>query len=100
MTALLDRLYHTGYIPGVIEVHRTDEFDGWLARLKDRQARARILARIARLSFGNPGDAKSVGGGVSELRIAHGPGHRLYSTRRGERIVDAAGRRRQVHPGP
>jgi len=71
----------------VVEIRRTDEFDKWLARLKDRQARSRILARIARLGVGNPGDVKSVGGGVNELRIAHGPGYRLYFTRQGVKVV-------------
>jgi len=71
----------------VIEIRRTDEFDKWLKRLKDGQARARILARIARLSIGNPGDAKPVGDGISELRIPCGPGYRLYFIRRGERII-------------
>jgi putative component of toxin-antitoxin plasmid stabilization module len=34
----------------------------WLRDLKDTNGRNRILARIDRLRFGNPGDAKSVGG--------------------------------------
>ena len=71
----------------MIEILRTDEFDRWLNRLRDGQARARILARIVRLSFGNPGDVKPVGDGVSELRIPYGPGYRLYYVRRGEQII-------------
>ena len=43
--------------------------------------------RIRRLSLGNPGDTKSVGGGVSELRIDYGPGYRVYFARRGEALI-------------
>jgi putative addiction module killer protein len=62
-------------------------FARWLANLRDGRARARINARIRRLSIGNPGDTKSVGGGVSEMRIDYGPGHRVYFIRRGEALV-------------
>jgi putative addiction module killer protein len=51
------------------------------------QAKARIDARIRRLSLGNPGDVKPVGEGVSEMRIDHGPGCRLYFTRVGTAVV-------------
>ncbi len=51
------------------ELIKTSEFDLWLRSLKDRGARSRILARIDRLSIGNPGDVKPVGSGVSEMRI-------------------------------
>ena len=71
----------------LIEVRQTDVFAKWFARLRHRQARARITARIRRLSLGNLGDVKPVGGGVSELRIDHGPGYRLYLTRHGEAVV-------------
>jgi putative addiction module killer protein len=49
--------------------------------------RARITARIRRLSLGNPGDVKPVGGGVSEMRIDWGPGYRVYFARRGDVVV-------------
>ena len=55
--------------------------------MRDHQARARITARIRRLSLGNPGDVKPVGSGVSEMRIDYGPGHRVYFTRHGDVVV-------------
>ena len=69
------------------DVRQTDVFADWFDGLRDREARARITVRIRRLSLGNPGDVKSVGGGVSELRIDYGPGYRLYFTRKGTAIV-------------
>ena len=71
----------------MIEVRQTERFARWFAGLRDHQARPRIQARIRRLSLGNFGDVKSVGEGVSEMRIDYGPGYRLYFVRRGERLV-------------
>ena len=71
----------------MIQIRETEAYAGWFARLKDREARSRILVRIRRLSLGNPGDVKSVGGGVSELRIDYGPGYRVYFVRRGETVI-------------
>jgi len=71
----------------MIEVRQTDEYSEWFANLRDRQARARINARIRRLSLGNPGDVKPVGEGVSELRIDYGPGYRVYFIQRGREVV-------------
>jgi putative addiction module killer protein len=50
----------------MIEVRQTAEFSGWLHRLKDANAVARIVARIRRMELGNSGDAKSIGKGVVE----------------------------------
>ena len=71
----------------MIEIRQTEVFATWFARLRDRQARARITARIRRLSLGNPGDVRPVGGGVSEMRIDYGPGYRVYFVQRGEVLV-------------
>jgi putative addiction module killer protein len=71
----------------VIEVRQTETFAAWFARLRDREARARITVRIRRLSLGNPGDVKPVGSGVSELRIDYGPGYRVYFVRRADKLV-------------
>lgn len=62
----------------MVEVIKSDVFDKWLRGLKDRAARTRIIVRIDRLANGNPGDVKSVGEGVSEMRIDYGPGYRVY----------------------
>jgi putative addiction module killer protein len=70
-----------------VEVRQTETFRKWFAGLKDGDARARIAIRIRRISIGNFGDVKSVGGKVSELRISHGPGYRVYFTRRGGSLV-------------
>jgi putative addiction module killer protein len=53
----------------VIEIRQTEAFASWFRDLRDRRARARVQVRIDRLSLGNPGDAKPVGEGVSEVRI-------------------------------
>jgi len=55
-----------------------DVIDGWLAELKDVRARAKVAARITRLSAGNFGDCKPLRGGVWELRVDWGPDYRVY----------------------
>jgi putative addiction module killer protein len=71
----------------VLEVFQSATYQKWFRKLRDSQAQARIDARIRRLSMGNAGDAKAVGGGVSELRIDYGPGYRVYFTQRRLRVV-------------
>jgi putative addiction module killer protein len=71
----------------VPEIRKTEVFAQWLDGLRDIHARARIQARIERLAAGNAGDVKSVGAGVSELRIDYGPGYRVYFTKYGRDIV-------------
>jgi len=66
----------------MIALRRTTEFDRWLSRLSDVEARLRILSRLERLAEGNPGDCKPVGEGILEMRIHYGPGYRVYYTRR------------------
>jgi len=58
-----------------------------MRKLRDSEARARIAARVRRLAFGNAGDSKSVGEGVSEMRIHYGPGYRVYFVRRGDTLI-------------
>ena len=71
----------------MIEIRQTAVYARWFERLRDREARFRILARIRRLSLGNPGDSRAVGEGVMELRIDCGPGYRVYWIRRGEALI-------------
>ncbi|BCS57987.1 hypothetical protein ADLECEL_18720 [Adlercreutzia equolifaciens subsp. celatus] len=72
----------------MITVLQTTEFVKWLKRLKDAEARARILVRIRRLSLTeNFGDVKPVGDCVYEMRVEHGPGYRLYYARRDNALV-------------
>jgi putative addiction module killer protein len=71
----------------MLAVYKTEDFARWFEGLRDRQARARIQARIDRLEQGHFGDAQSVGDGVSELRLFHGPGYRIYFTKRSLMIV-------------
>ena len=71
----------------MIEIRKTEIFTKWLEDLKDLRAKARILARIDRMEFGNFGDVSSVGEGISEMRIFYGPGYRVYFVQRGSEVV-------------
>ena len=71
----------------MVEIRQTAVFAKWIRGLADRQARSAIAKRIDRLAFGHAGDARPVGGGVSELRVHLGPGYRVYFTRRGDAII-------------
>lgn len=74
-----------------IKILETDEgrapFEDWYFSLRDSTTRIRIRTRLDRLCLGNFGDAKSVGEGVSELRLQFGAGLRIYFTRVGEIVV-------------
>jgi putative addiction module killer protein len=59
----------------------------WLESLGDKQAQARIAARLERHAVGNFGDCKAVGHGVNELRIVYGPGYRVYHSIIGKTCV-------------
>ena len=67
-------------------IEKTAEFQTWLNGLRDERAQFKINQRLLRLEGGNPGDWKTVGDGVSEMRIDYGPGYRVYYTIRG-RVV-------------
>lgn len=71
----------------MLEIRQTEVYARWIEELGDDRARARIEARIYRLSLGNPGDARPVGQGVSELRVDYGPGYRIYFVAQGRTIV-------------
>jgi putative addiction module killer protein len=71
----------------VTEIRQTQAYAKWFRSLRDHTAKARIDIRIRRLSLGNPGDAKPVGDGISELRIDYGPGYRVYYLRRGNEYI-------------
>jgi len=70
-----------------VKISATDEYRAWSRGLRDLVARARIQARIERLAAGNPGQHRVLKGGVSELKIDHGPGYRVYYTQRGSELV-------------
>lgn len=72
----------------MIEVRQTEPFTKWIGKLRDSRARAKITARIRRIETqGNFGDVAPVGEGVSELRVHHGPGCRVYFVQEGDQVV-------------
>jgi putative addiction module killer protein len=76
-----------------IEVRKSASFDTWFRKLRDRHAKGRVVARLRRLTIGQFGDVRSIGGGIFELRIDYGPGYRVYCVRRelGSVLVLCAG---------
>jgi putative addiction module killer protein len=71
----------------MIEIRKTEDFIVWLDNLFDLTARAKIQARIKRLSEGNPGNIESVGEKVFEMKIDFCPGYRVYNTKHGQKKI-------------
>ena len=64
-----------------------DVFGAWMSGLQYDRTKAKIVARIDRLSLGNFGDCKALGNGLFELRIDWGPGYRVYYALAGRACV-------------
>ena len=71
----------------MFELKQTGTFRKWRVRLKDERVRALVASRLDRLAFGHMGDAAPVGDGISELRIHHGPGYRIYFRKLGKTVI-------------
>ena len=71
----------------MLTVQLTVSFQQWLDALRDMRGRIAIARRLDRVAAGNLGDAKSVGEGVSELRVDVGPGYRVYFVKRGASVI-------------
>ena len=72
----------------MLEIVKSDTYERWFRQMKDRRAQARINARILRVQqSGHFGDVKPARDGVSEMRIDHGPGYRVYFMLRGSVFV-------------
>jgi len=86
--ATLASCIHMDTIDGMpYVVQQTAEFRAWHKDLGDLKARIAIARRLDRAAAGNLGDAKSVGEGVSEMRIDVGAGYRVYFAVRGNTII-------------
>ena len=75
----------------MVDVVESATFRRWIRGLADRAAVARINARLRNVSLGNVGDTRTVGDGLFEMRIHHGPGYRLYCLRDGDSVVVLCG---------
>jgi putative addiction module killer protein len=72
----------------MIITEKTTEFDKWIRKLKDIRAKSKILFRIQNLETDEHfGDCKSVGDGISEMRINYAKGYRVYFKERENKIV-------------
>ena len=72
-----------------VKVNGKRPFEDWLLTLwdSDRDAAARVQTRLDRLRLGSFGDSHGLKGGLSELRIAVGPGYRVYFIREGRTTI-------------
>ena len=70
-----------------MRIIRTQEFIDNYKSIKDVRLKAAVASRLDRVAKGNFGDTKSVGDGISELRIHYGAGYRIYYAIRGKEII-------------
>jgi len=70
-----------------LKVLETSQFADWVVGLRDIRAKAKVVSRIRQATIGNLGDVAPVGGGISEMRIHHGPGYRVYFLTQGKKAI-------------
>lgn len=87
MKGNIDKFKNVPYKGHGFSLEQSDDFAGWLKKLRDRDGRLRIIKRLRRLSDGQFGDCQPVGGGVHELRMFFGPGYRVYFIRQGDTVI-------------
>lgn len=68
-------------------VLETEEFSHWLAGLKDRPTRIRLIRRLDKARRGILGDVKPVSEGVFEMREFFGSGWRMYYIEKSGTII-------------
>ena len=69
-----------------VDAQGISPFGRWISDL-DRHAAARVATALYRIETGNFSNAKGVGGGVLEYRVAFGPGYRIYFGRDGDALI-------------
>ena len=75
------------YTEQAMNVEKTETYINWFEGLRDLRVQNQIIVRIGRLERGLLGDIRPVGEGISELRIHHGPGYRIYLRQSGDSFV-------------
>lgn len=70
-----------------MEVRQTSTFRDWLANLRDARGKARITNEIVKYQYKRLGSWRSLGDDVYELKIAAGPGYRVYFTELSDELV-------------
>ena len=83
----IDRLSSNDYTFTMYMIKRTEEFDRWFGKLRDRSTRIRLLRRLEKAQRGLLGDVNSVGDGVYEMREFFGPGWRMYYLQHGNQLI-------------
>lgn len=85
---IVDKLFPARYVKIMkYELHRTEHYDKWFAKLKDRTVKLKVLARLARVENGNFGDISQLGENLFELRFFFAGGLRIYYTIRDGIVV-------------
>lgn len=77
--------------PKDLFIFETDDghapFTEWMNSIEGNPVYDRVMHRLDRLELGNFGEHRSVGEGVVELKIAFGPGYRVYLGQDGTEII-------------
>ena len=69
-----------------LEADGTSPFERWFKRL-NAVAAAKITTALYKMEQGNLSNVKSVGQGVAEYKIDHGPGYRVYFGQDGKELI-------------